>query len=475
MFDVVIPYHGRYDWLSVCLTALARFSSNPLHVILVDNASPKDEEAAHLRGTEVAGGKFGTLGLTLTEINPRMTISTIRLGENKSFSHSVNAGVAHGTSKYVCVLNSDVVVTPGWDAVLLTHLADETVGLVGPRTNYASGVQGTADRLPAPFLIFFCVAFRRATWDAVGPLDAETFCDWSGGEDLDYSWRVKEHGLSLVVADLFVHHGGSQTYRGTEVHPETQQAMHDRANLRLEKKWGPGSFAQRTATDRQKKVGIGLIMADRRLDYEYFRSMIDLLQRCGSERRTPFYWCEVSRTSPGVARNMVAKWAVEHAAHLDYLLFVDDDMRFPPEFLSRLIGHDVDVVAGLAYKRKPPFGTVAYSWRNEGEGYAAFEGIEHQGLMKVDAVGFGGALMKVDVLRRMQKPYFDFNAKFGEDLGFCKKAQDEARAEIYVDTDLIMGHVGDPAVIDEAYVRAYRLGQQRKAEGQASLEQLVPA
>lgn len=465
MLDVVIPYHGRYDWLSVCLAALARFSSNPIRVILVDNASEPDDSIAPATPCT----KLESVIAACEEINPRMTIERVRLGENRSFSHSINAGVAHGSSKYICLLNSDVVVTPGWDAALLAHLADETVGLVGPRTNYAIGLQGggvdTAQG--PPFLVFFCVALRRAVWDAVGPLDAETFGDWCGGEDLDYSWRVKESGWKLQIADFFVHHGGSQTYRSL-VKAEAQNAMHERAELRLKTKWGQESYERLRKLPAEIKVGIGVIMIDRRIDYEYFRCMYDLLAHYSSTRGPgagrQIHWCDVSRFPPGAARNMVGQWAVEHPAKLDYLLMIDDDMGFPPHFLSRLIDHQVDVVAGLAYKRRPPHGTVAYSWRKEGEGYLDLNGIEHTGLVKVDAVGFGGVLIKVDVLRAMTKPLFDFNAKFGEDLGFCKKAQDEAKAEIYVDTELVMAHMGDPIRVDEGYVKAYRQAQAAKAQ-----------
>ena len=53
-------------------------------------------------------------------------------------------------------------------------------------------------------LIGFCLAIRRDILNRIGLLDESMFL---GSEDLEVSWRIRSHGLKLLMAiDVFVHH-----------------------------------------------------------------------------------------------------------------------------------------------------------------------------------------------------------------------------------------------------------------------------
>ena len=59
---------------------------------------------------------------------------------NLGFPRSVNRGLAHARGEVVVVLNSDVVLTPGWLTGLLAALAAGGVGMAGPVTNDSGDV-----------------------------------------------------------------------------------------------------------------------------------------------------------------------------------------------------------------------------------------------------------------------------------------------------------------------------------------------
>jgi len=63
-------------------------------------------------------------------------------------------------------------------------------------------------------LIGFCLMLRRDILDRVGLLDEKLFL---GNDDLELSWRLRTHGLKLVVArDVFVHHKHHVSFHSLE-------------------------------------------------------------------------------------------------------------------------------------------------------------------------------------------------------------------------------------------------------------------
>lgn len=145
------------------------------------------------------------------------------------------------------------------------------------------------------------------------------------------------------------------------------------------------------------------------------------------------------------ARNQVALQAL--SKNPDYLWWIDTDMVVPRGALQKLIDDDKDIVSGLHFEKAIPYLPIIRKYK-DGAWFKIVEDIEFNKLMKVDGVGFGCILIKADVFKKMQKPYFfveysedKMTIISGEDLYFCKKAT-ELGYEIYVDTGLICGHQG---------------------------------
>ncbi len=148
--------------------------------------------------------------------------------------------------------------------------------------------------------------------------------------------------------------------------------------------------------------------------------------------------------SIGDSRNLI----VEHALEIgyDYIMWVDSDMILPKETILKLMSHNKDIAAGV-YSYKLLNNTNAVAKRFVKDAEDTYEDItlkeirESERLIGIDAVGFGCVLTKVDIFRNIPKPWFVYSPEMGEDVYFCRKAQ-EAGYKVYLDTSIKCGHIG---------------------------------
>lgn len=168
------------------------------------------------------------------------------------------------------------------------------------------------------------------------------------------------------------------------------------------------------------------------------------------------------------AREQLADAALKSGC--DYLFMIDDDMLAPPDLFYRLVKHDKDIVAALAFTRNPDHKPVIY------ETVEGFDPITRQRygftrfvvnypknkLVECDAVGFGAVLIKTDVFKKIEKPWFFGMAQTGEDLTLCIKAK-KAGFRVWMDTSVKLGHLGAPAIITEEYSEMWnKLNQEER-------------
>jgi GT2 family glycosyltransferase len=84
-------------------------------------------------------------------------------------------------------------------------------------------------------LPLFCAAMRRATMEAIGPLD-ERF-GLGMFEDDDYALRLKNAGFRLVCAeDTFIHHWGRASF--SQFDEGRYRHLFDENRGKFEAKWG---------------------------------------------------------------------------------------------------------------------------------------------------------------------------------------------------------------------------------------------
>jgi GT2 family glycosyltransferase len=137
----------------------------------------------------------------------------------------------------------------------------------------------------------------------------------------------------------------------------------------------------------------------------------------------------------------------------DAVLYIDSDMRFPPDLITIMLSREVGIVGVNAVtRRKPCMPTAKLLVKSEDE-----KGIRHhwsnvdsrgkEGIEKITAVGFGAVMIRKEVFENVPQPWFDAGwgptGVVGEDVHFCVKAGDNG-FDTYVDHELSMHikHIG---------------------------------
>lgn len=153
-----------------------------------------------------------------------------------------------------------------------------------------------------------------------------------------------------------------------------------------------------------------------------------------------------------VGRNRLVEKALDIGA--EWLFYLDDDHAFEPDILMRLLEHDKDITASLYLQRIQPFSPVAYEeFDQETKTYTSLDLTKYgkDDLVPIVAAGTGGMLIKTEVFRAMEKPWFHLEDGIGsEDLVFCNKAR-ELGFEIFCDLGTPLGHI-DPVIIWPSYM-----------------------
>lgn len=148
-----------------------------------------------------------------------------------------------------------------------------------------------------------------------------------------------------------------------------------------------------------------------------------------------------SSTSDG--RNRLVLGAL--ACKADGILWIDSDMMFPADALTRLLRHGKDIVGATYARRAPPFDTMGQFDRNR-----------KTGLVEADYLPTGLLYTATSVFEKIPGPWFHEEIHWGdrssknvagtvtEDVVFCRKAL-AAFVQPYVDLDLTYDtvHIGD--------------------------------
>lgn len=144
------------------------------------------------------------------------------------------------------------------------------------------------------------------------------------------------------------------------------------------------------------------------------------------------------------ARQELLEGAIAEGA--THVLFLDSDMRFPPDALVNLLAHNKQMV-GINYSQRfspPEFVAIKHADYEGSRNERLVTGDDSTGLEEVDAIGFGCVLIRCDALQSLPKKdpwfWFDWSPKrrrqqIGEDVWFARLVK-KAGVRIYVDHDL---------------------------------------
>ena len=239
--SLIILTYNNLDYTRQCLESIFTKTIYPNYeIVVVDNAST-DGTPDYLRS------------VAASHPNVRLVLND----ENRGFASGNNQGVHASSGEYICFLNNDVIVTPGWLSGLLTHLSDPSIGAVGPVTNYA----GNESRISVDYhhisdldnfarrytqahagqafdirmLALFCMLLRRTVIESVGLLDEQFGVGMY--EDDDFSLRIRQKGYRILCAeDVYIHHWGSAAF--SQLAQERFERLHLENRQKFESKWG---------------------------------------------------------------------------------------------------------------------------------------------------------------------------------------------------------------------------------------------
>lgn len=228
--SIIIPFHNCRELTMACLGSIFDHTTGITYeIILVDDAS--DES------------------LDLVGISTPFPVHLIQNKVRKNFSANNNLAASLARGKFLCLLNNDTLVTPGWlKPMVAILLCNPDIGVLGnkqlfPETEklhhcgMAFDDNGlpwhlhphTDPSLPAvnyqrdlQIVTFACVLIPKRVYQELGGLD-ETF--HNGFEDCDFCLRVRSAGyrVTYTPASTIYHYG--QSTPGRQVSDEENKKL----------------------------------------------------------------------------------------------------------------------------------------------------------------------------------------------------------------------------------------------------------
>ena len=246
--SIIVLTYNQLNYTKQCLNSIVSQTTIPYELIVVDNASSDETDYCLIEfKRQIARKKRNQL-----PTNYCTNVEIILNGDNKGFAAGNNVGIAQSQGEYVLLLNNDVVVTQNWlEQLLLVAEQDDTIGILGPVTNYISGWQLVnqvnydtnslegLDRFANEWratnqgsiinswrVVGFCMLIKRSVINKIGGLD--TRYGLGNFEDDDFCIRAAIAGFNTVIVNsCFVHHFGSKSFR----------ALGDKYGKLLETNW----------------------------------------------------------------------------------------------------------------------------------------------------------------------------------------------------------------------------------------------
>lgn len=219
--SIIVPIHDAPLVTERCLASLERYASEA-EVVLVDDASKLPDTIDMIR-----------------EFSRRNGWKVISNAQAVGHSAACAAGVRVATRPYLCLLNSDTVVTPWcWRSIQEAFETDPSIGAAGPSTSASGNEQALDEAVPCrfhwndsqicafaerltvtstqpalldlPWVSGFAFFIRRDLWEKLGGFDSN-LPDFAN--EVELCKRIANLGYRAVwVRGSYIHHLGRQSY-----------------------------------------------------------------------------------------------------------------------------------------------------------------------------------------------------------------------------------------------------------------------
>lgn len=234
--DLVLLSWNHPECTAPCVESILAHTTLPARLIIVDQGS-NDETRHLLRGLKSTAS---------------VSIEIIWNPANVGYPKGMNLGLKRATAPYVCFLNNDILVSPGWlEELIAIAESNPTIGAVNPSSNTFSiyppknsdylqfSRQLASHRgkwIEVSYGVGFCLLARRELLLKVGGFNEVTY-ERIYFEDADLGRQIQALGLRCVMAQgTYVWHEGGQTMNAQ---PERLRLFKENER-RFIAKWGKG-------------------------------------------------------------------------------------------------------------------------------------------------------------------------------------------------------------------------------------------
>lgn len=205
-FTIIIPVFQQFNIFDLFITSLLKSIEYSTQIILIDDNSPQD-----------VADKIKELS---ENSNEKIYTESIRHEYNYGSSKCINEALPMIKGEIVAIIDSDTIISEGWQSVIINILKDTGIGGIGavllyPQTNgvqscgitytYGTGRHFMLNASPRNLCNHIyevqasIFAFFVTTADViskVGMLDTSFF---NGYEDIDYQMRIRKLGYKIVI------------------------------------------------------------------------------------------------------------------------------------------------------------------------------------------------------------------------------------------------------------------------------------
>jgi len=215
---IILNYNG-IEWTVPLVRSIYRKTSYPYEIIIIDNVSDEENQ---MKLEE------------LTEEKLPIQLTVIFQSERTAVGRAWNEGIRRTKSKYVLLLNNDMLIIEDYWLTRLVRIAesDPRIGVVGCNLLFPDGKIQHVGGSPITQGIFHphygepldgrfndvrdcdwvtgaALLIKREVIDKIGGFDHKRF--YSGWEDVDYCLRAKLAGYRVVCAPVKIIHYESMT------------------------------------------------------------------------------------------------------------------------------------------------------------------------------------------------------------------------------------------------------------------------
>ncbi len=173
-----------------CLQSVIKNTYNPFELIIVDSGSPL-----------IAITNYADLFL--------------RTSKNIGNPLAWDKGIALSSNEKIILMDNDVVVEKDWDKEMIERLADKKIGVTFPYSIVGDELEKKGAGLYVNYRgrrDGFCFAFRKETYDKVGPFLQDQPFKLGYYEDDNFNMEVMKSGAKLVAcSESRVWHKGQAT------------------------------------------------------------------------------------------------------------------------------------------------------------------------------------------------------------------------------------------------------------------------